>query len=168
MRLRKESGRSADLCGIMKIVFKNGKVPFTNHGGLLSMRSIHPKKLKNLINNTKVVVVQWGTDRCIPCRNQEQSLDDLHDVLQIGKSGHLSPNDVALVKVDIDRYPNAIKTFNVPDAFPAVTIFKSGHPQPFVDTSFGHTSEAKNVIHGQKHNIEQYVIKTLRSSHLIK
>lgn len=128
------------------------------------MRSINPKKLKKMIQDTNVLVVQWGTDRCIPCRNQEKMLDDLNKDLDLGKKNRLTKKNIDFVKVDIDKYPSAMKDFKVKDVYPSLTVFKNGANQPFKDSFSGKTD---NVVYGQRNNIKMFVIKTLKSAKLI-
>ncbi len=138
-----------------------------NLGGF-NVKTTTPKKLAKLIHTAKVVVVQWGTDRCIPCRNQEHSIDVFRDSLGIGKKSKLRPTDIEMVKIDIDTHPTPTKDFVVPDVYPAVTIFKNGLPQPFIVNG-----KKTELVYGQRTGgetpkIEDFIVKTLRSARLIK
>jgi len=130
------------------------------------MEKTTPKKLKKIINTTRIVVVQWDTPRCIPCKNQSIQLDRLHQNLGIGKKNKLTKKDVRFVQINIDDYHKEMKKQGIKDMFPAVSIYRDGKIQPFNDTKFN--GKIMETIYVKRPNISDFVKNTLKTAKMLK
>jgi hypothetical protein len=115
------------------------------------VKEIAPKKIPRLIKNTDVVVVQWGSERCLPCRKQEKVLD--------AACGKFGSKNVTCVKVDVDAFPKAAGAFHIQPIYPAVSIFKNGNAQPFIDTVL--EGKRTETIYMPRPNIELFLRSTV-------
>jgi len=112
------------------------------------VKSTSPKKLKNLIEFNDLVIVQWGNERCVPCKRQEFAIDEICDTF----------SGIKCVKIDIDDYAKHRKQFKIKDLYPAVSVYKFGEPQEFKDSKIG--GKTTNVIYGERDNIK-IIVKSI-------
>lgn len=69
-----------------------------------------------IIHNNKPVLVDFYADWCAPCRMMKPILEEVKQ-----KMG----DDATVIKVDVDRNPEAAETYNV-TGIPTLMIFKNG------------------------------------------
>jgi thioredoxin-like negative regulator of GroEL len=106
-----------------------------------TMKSVSPKKLEKVISTNDTVIVQVGSDRCVPCRQQELEFDMYSETFGNEK--------LTIVKVDVDDHPEIIKKLDLKWAFPVVSVFRNGSPQPLID-SMRSSSKIDRAIYGHK------------------
>ena len=71
----------------------------------------------DLINSDTPVLVDFSAEWCGPCKMMKPVLEELHE-----KTG----NDVRIIKVDIDRSPQAATFYNV-TSVPTLMLFYKGN-----------------------------------------
>ena len=71
----------------------------------------------DLINGEKPVLVDFTAEWCGPCKMMKPVLEELHE-----KMG----NDIRIIKVDIDRSPQASAFYNV-SSVPTLILFQKGN-----------------------------------------
>lgn len=115
------------------------------------MKKVSPSKLNKIIDTSDLVVVQWCSERAVPCKRQEAVIDQVCNEYK----------GIDCVKIDIDEHPKARKQYNIEDVYPAVSIYKFGYPQRFRDTKIGNKST--NVIYGERKNIGTIIKRVIDS-----
>lgn len=71
---------------------------------------------REIIQNEKPVLVDFYADWCAPCRMMKPILEEVKQ--KVGE-------DATIIKVDVDRNPEAAETYNV-TGIPTLIIFKKG------------------------------------------
>ena len=71
----------------------------------------------DLINGEKPVLVDFTAEWCGPCKMMKPVLEELHE-----KMG----NEIRIIKVDIDRSPQASAFYNV-NSVPTLILFQKGN-----------------------------------------
>ena len=75
------------------------------------------ESFQDLINGEKPVLVDFFAEWCGPCKMMKPILEELHE--KVG-------DDIRIIKVDIDRSPQASAFYNV-NSVPTLMLFQKGN-----------------------------------------
>jgi len=88
----------------------------------------------NIINSSKLVLVDFYADWCIPCKELVKNIEKVKKEVR----------EVRIVKVDVDRNPFLASHFNI-SSVPTIILFKKGE-KLWTGTGVHSADEIKKVL----------------------
>lgn len=88
----------------------------------------------NIINSSKLVLVDFYADWCIPCKEVFRNIDIVKKEIR----------EIRIVKVDVDRNPFLASHYNI-NSVPTIMLFKKGE-MLWTGTGVHSADEIKEVL----------------------
>lgn len=122
------------------------------------MKRITPDRLEGMIGKSKILLVHFTSDRCIPCNRQSDRINKI--------CSKYADKGVKCVEIDIDKNNHRLsKAKNIgiskyPPIIPSVVIYSNGNIKKIRDVSLL-DGKITNFLMGERKNIENAVKQTI-------
>lgn len=124
------------------------------------MKRVQVRKLEGIVAKNNVVVAQFTSDRCVPCRRQENAIHKI-----CSEKG----SELTCVSINIDENQKGIgkmKNYGIariPSVIPYTMVYVNGEIQHFRDNTLLDGEKTNHLI-GERTNIEMAINQAIKNS----